>query len=92
MCSAFGLTVKNSAVVGPTPGSLQLLQMLLHCPWAAVGLERSGLRTGLPGDRDIIYMEAVCEGWYQELAELEMLLGDKKQPKAQRNHSKSVLM
>lgn len=57
--------------------------MLLHRPWAVVGLERSGLGTGLPGDRDIIYMEEVCEGWCQELAVLDMLLDDKKQPKAQ---------
>lgn len=76
------------------PGSLQLLQMLLHCPRGALGLEGSGLGTGLPGERDIIYVQVVCGGWCQELSQLEMFVDDKKQPKAQgqwRNHSNNVL-
>lgn len=44
-----------------------------------MGLEGPGLRTGLPGDRDIIYVEAVCGGWRQELSELEMFRDDKRQ-------------
>lgn len=58
---------------------MRLPQMLFHCPQAAVGLEGPGLRTGLPGDRDIIYVEAVCGGWRQELSELEMFRDDKRQ-------------
>lgn len=53
--------------------------MLFHCPQVAVGLEGPGLRTGLPGDRDKIYVEAVCGGWRQELSELEMFRDDKRQ-------------
>lgn len=65
------------------PGSLKLPRMLLHFPQAAVRLEGSGLSTGIPGDRDIIHIEAVCEGWCQELSHLEMFVEDKKQPEAQ---------
>lgn len=76
------------------PGSLQLPRVLLHCPRAAGGLEGSGLGTGLPGDRDMIYVDAV-HGWQcQELSQLEMFIDDKKQPKAQaqwRNHSNGIL-
>lgn len=82
-------------MVGSVPRSLQHPQMLLHCPQAAVALEGSGLGTGLPGDRDIIYVEVVCGGQCQELSQLEMFVDDKKQPKAQaqwRNHSNGILM
>lgn len=50
-----------------------------------MGLEGPGLRTGLPGDRDIIYVEAVCGGWRQELSELEMFRDDKRQLMAMSN-------
>jgi len=76
------------------PGSLQLPQMFLHCPQAAMRLEESGLGARLPGDRDIIYVEAVHGGWCEELSELEMFIEDEKQPKAQaqwRNHSNGIL-
>lgn len=54
----------------------------LKLPQAAVGLEGSGLRSGIPGDRDVLHIEVVCEGWCQEFSHLEMFMEDKKQPKA----------
>ena len=48
-----------------------------------MGLEGSGLGTGLREDRDIIYVEAVDGGQCQELSQLEMFIDDKNQPKAQ---------
>lgn len=76
------------------PGSLQLPQRFLHCLQAAVGLGGSGLRTGFPGDGDIILVEAIRGGCCQGLSQLEMFIGDKKQLKAQaqwRNHSNGIL-
>lgn len=64
--------------VGPIPGSVKLPRMLFHFPQSAVGLEGSGLRTGIPGIRDIIHIKVVCEGWCQELSHLEMFVEDKK--------------
>lgn len=77
------------------PGSLQLPRRLLYCPQAAVGLEGSGLGTGPPGTRAVIYVEAVHGVRCQELFHLEMLIDDENQPKAQaqrRNHSDGILM
>ena len=59
---------------------MQIPQMLSQCPQAAEG---PGLGSGLPGDRDIIYVNVVCGGQYQELFKLEMFIDDTKQPKAQ---------
>lgn len=60
-----------------------------------MGLEGSGLGTGLPGNRAVIYVEAVHGVRCQELLQLEMLIDDENQPKAQarwRNHSNSILV